>query len=324
MQRLTLAVDAERGAVAVLVALLTPVLVGFAALSVDVAAVYADKQQLQTGADAAVLAIVQDCAVGKACGDAHIDTAALALAKANKNDGAATADATRYASPNRVTVTASAIREHWFAPIFGIESSDVEARSMASWGVPVSGTAMLPVAFSVCEFNAQTGGGLPSGTEVRTLKFTKTSDTGCTGPSGNIVPGGFGWLSTISGSCDASTMVGETVASSPGKALPSSCSTEDIEALQSRTVLLPIFDEAYGEGAGASYRISGYAAFRITGYHFGPPKYRWNTSCSGADRCVHGYFTRFVDTSDAFTYGDSGPDLGAYVATLELPTDETP
>ncbi|MGB5952930.1 MAG: pilus assembly protein TadG-related protein [Ornithinimicrobium sp.] len=321
MQRLRQ--DGERGAVALVVAVLMPVLLGFTALAVDVAAVHADRQQLQTGADAAALAIGQACAAGESCDDDTIDSVAAALTIANKNDGAASANATRSTAPNMVAVTASTVRQHWFAPILGIESSDVAARSAVTWGIPTSGTAMLPVAFSICEFNAQTGGGLPSATESRTLKFTKTSGTDCTGPSGNLVPGGFGWLSVVSGSCTASTAVGNLAASKPGKAVPSDCTTGDLEALQGRTVLLPIFDEAFDGGSNASYRIMGYAAFTITGYHFGPPKFSWNSGCKGNDRCLHGYFTRFADTSDAFTYGDSAPDLGGYVAKLILPAEET-
>ena len=56
--------DDERGAVAVVVALVMVPLIAFAAISVDVAGLWWDKQQLQTGADAGALAIAQDCARG--------------------------------------------------------------------------------------------------------------------------------------------------------------------------------------------------------------------------------------------------------------------
>ena len=57
----------ERGAVAIIVALLMVVLIGFAALAVDISAMWAEKRQLQNGADAGALAIAQECAKG-ACG----------------------------------------------------------------------------------------------------------------------------------------------------------------------------------------------------------------------------------------------------------------
>ena len=57
----------ERGAVAIIVALVMVVLLGFAAIAVDISAMWAEKRQLQNGADAGALAIAQDCAKG-ACG----------------------------------------------------------------------------------------------------------------------------------------------------------------------------------------------------------------------------------------------------------------
>ena len=59
--------DKERGAAAVLVAFSMVVLLGFAALAVDVGAMYAEKTQLQNGADATALAIAGDCAKGINC-----------------------------------------------------------------------------------------------------------------------------------------------------------------------------------------------------------------------------------------------------------------
>ena len=46
----------ERGAVAVMVALLMVPLIGFAAIAIDVAAMWSERQQLQNGADAGALA----------------------------------------------------------------------------------------------------------------------------------------------------------------------------------------------------------------------------------------------------------------------------
>src|ERR1043165_3858879 len=54
----------ERGAVAVTVAILLGggVLLGFAALVVDVGQLYAEREELQSGADAAALAVAKACA----------------------------------------------------------------------------------------------------------------------------------------------------------------------------------------------------------------------------------------------------------------------
>jgi Flp pilus assembly protein TadG len=49
----------ERGATAVVVALLLVPLLGFAAIAVDIGAVYAERARLQTAADAAALAVAR-------------------------------------------------------------------------------------------------------------------------------------------------------------------------------------------------------------------------------------------------------------------------
>jgi hypothetical protein len=174
---------------------------------------------------------------------------------------------------------------------------------------------MLPLTFSWCEFTAQTGGGVPSSTTERTILFTKTSDTGCTGPSGNVVPGGFGWLDVDPGTCRTTSAVADRMESSPGNSVPSDCSPESFEGFRGDTVLLPIFDQSGGTGNNAWYQVYGYAAFRITGYDFAG-QYRWNSPCSGNERCIRGYFTAFVTLSDAFTYDLTAPRLGAAVVAL--------
>jgi hypothetical protein len=288
-------------------------LMGFAAIAVDAAALWTQRLQLQTGADAGALAIAHDCAFGTSlCGTPT--STAQQLATANMSFDAATATVMALSSSS-VTVRNSGVRDYWFAPALGYESSTIITRATATWGAPTGGTAVLPLTFSYCEFKAQTGGAAPSGTTPRTIYLTKSSGVaGCTGPSNNAVPGGFGWLTVNSGTCNTTSVIGGLV-SDPGNSVPSSCSTSDFLAWQGKTVLLPIFDQASGSGSNAAYRIYGYAAFVLTGYHFGG-QYTWNTPCSGNARCIRGYFTRFVDEANNFTYGTTAPNLGASVVKL--------
>jgi Flp pilus assembly protein TadG len=57
----------EKGAVAIIVAVLMVAVLGCAAIAVDVGAMYAEKAQIQNGADATALAIAGDCAKGLSC-----------------------------------------------------------------------------------------------------------------------------------------------------------------------------------------------------------------------------------------------------------------
>jgi Flp pilus assembly protein TadG len=285
-------------------------LLGFAAIAVDIGAVYAERARLQTAADAAALAVAQDCARGN-CGD--MQATASAMVAANDPD-VATAPPVLSSSPLSVTVSGDKPTRHWFAPVLGIDSTQVRASATVAWGEPGAGTAVLPLTFSLCSFTAQTGG--LASTTSQTVYFTKTANDGCTGPSGNAVPGGFAYLDTTGGKCQAASARGDQSVSSTGNSVPSPCSTTDFSAWIGRTVLLPLYDQAGSTGSNAWYHVYAYAAFTLTGYSLGG---QFNTSpapCGGNDRCIAGYFTRFVDLSDRFTYTTDGPDTGASILRL--------
>lgn len=302
----------ERGASAVILALLMVPLFGFAAIAVDIGAVYAERARLQTAADAAAFAVAQDCARG-ACGD--MQATASSMVAANDPD-VTTAPPVLSTNPTSVTVTGDKPTRHWFAPVLGIDSTQVHATATVAWGNPGAGTAVLPLTFSWCEFQAQTGGGIPTGTTSRTILFTKTSETGCTGPSGLAVPGGFAYLTTDGGKCQATSARDGDSPSSPGNSVPSPCTPTDFSALLGQTVLLPLYDEAGGEGNNGWYHVYAYAAFKLTGYSLGGQYKTSPQPCSGNDRCIAGYFTRFVDLSDRFTYTSDGADTGAAILRL--------
>ncbi|MGC0141500.1 TadE/TadG family type IV pilus assembly protein [Pseudactinotalea sp. Z1732] len=321
MQRLR---NDDRGATTVVVALLMVPLLVFAALTIDVAAMHTDRQQLQTGADAAALAIAQDCAGG----DCEPSGAtAQTMAAANKNDGEATGDVAELdPAAGRVTVRTDAVREHWFAPIIGIDQTSLQARASARWGYPTGGSTILPLAIYVCELTVQTGSteiredgelvgiDLPEATQEQTIQFTKASNTDCTPNSGNVVPGGFGWLRPGTSGCGSiSTATGDWVRTDTGNNSP--CEQATFQDWLGEPVLVPLFDDARDNGSGAQYRIIGYAAFTLTGYRF--PGMSHNASqCTGGDNCIRGTFGRFVDLSDDFDYSPDGPRFGVAVVAL--------
>lgn len=311
MQRLT----DDRGAVSTMVALLIVPIIAFAAIAIDVSGIWSERQQLQIGAEAAALAIAQDCGRGN-CGD----PAATAQAYATANvKGAVSATLLNSVAPStgQVSVRATGTRNHLFAPVIGVDTTRISAQATARWGAPSGGTAVLPLAFSWCEFLAQTGGGVPSGTTPRTIRFTKTSGTTCTGPSNNVVPGGFGWLVPNAGSCSTTTSVDSLIISSPGESAPLTCSSSSFAALRNRSVLLPIFDAHGSTGSNAWYRVYAYAAFTVTGYRFtGQDAWNATPDCAGNVRCIKGYFTTFVDLGSTYTYSTTAPNLGAKVVTL--------
>ena len=81
--------ERDEGAVMIWVALMMVVLLGVGAIVIDIGALYAEKRQLQNGADAAALAVAQDCANGSCSGyGARADE----YADLNAKDGAANID----------------------------------------------------------------------------------------------------------------------------------------------------------------------------------------------------------------------------------------
>lgn len=308
--------EKERGAIAVLVALLMVVLLGFAAIAVDEGMLYSQKAQMQNGADAAALAIAQDCAKRGTtlCVPAAPGTA-LQLAKANTNSGMADAPAPSFPSPGTVVVTTAAKDAQGsgvqllFARVFGLSRADVAASSTAKWGSPSGLTTALPVAFSECQFDL-------SGT-VQLLPLHGTTTCVSDSPSGQIIPGGFGWLtpddSTVCGS--TVTIANPAVSSKNGDSMPNQqlCKPA-FTALEGQTVLLPVFDSIDASG---NFHIKGFAAFQILGFNF--PGQAWNNTgtpgCKGSCKGIIGKFVKFVSLANL---PSGGPDLGAETVKLGL------
>lgn len=332
----------DRGAVLVWVGVSLVALLGMGAMVIDVGALYAERRELQNGADAAALAVAKDCAEGDcdgtgAYGDDEYDTAEH-FANQNANDGRSDVplvcgdhgdgaglapcpdppdvpeEASGWVLVDTSTRTEAGDEiEFVLAPV--LDAADVgktvTARAVAAWG-PVGSATTIPLIFSTCEFEF-VGGSLdpPEFPEGETTihfhdnQFDQEGTEDCAGsPSGGDFPGGFGWLAE-EGDCEIDIDAGGWVADKPGNAVPNGC---DPESWQDAEVLLPLFDETNGlSGSNGEYHVAGFVGFRITGYRFSGAD--WNSSCTGNDRCIHGYFTRIV-SADGWI-GGGGGDYGA-------------
>ena len=328
----------DRGAVAVWVAVMMVPLLGVAALAIDVGALHADRQRLQHGADAAALAIAQQCAQG-ACGATTATAQELAEANAPQG-GPVTAVVDLQEGAGWVEVETSSARDLWFGPVLGQGDKSLTARGAASWGQYPTGGSHLPLAISWCEIAHWAGLGaedvivedgeivgldIPEQTADVVL-FSKGKSTdfnacpegaGPTGPNGYEPPGGFGWLPADS-ECSAATAVDGWVASSTGR--PSTCST--LDSMIGQTVLVPIFDETQDQGSGAEYHIFGYVGFTLEGYrnNLGSAGTVPSECTANAD-CIFGTIERFVDLGSGFSSSASGPQLGSSVVELRMPAE---
>lgn len=327
----------ERGAVAVFVALILVVLLGFAALAVDAGMLYSERAQVQNGSDAAALAVAQKCAVSTSDPNCSA-TAQIAKDLANKNsiDGKGNISAVNLDLTNRkVTVTAGSQQAGGspnsvslvFARALGINSADVLTSSTVQWGSPLTGTTPFPLTFSICQVEGQVGG-----SPQLLQAHGSGANPGCNyGPSGAAVAGGFGWTVQNPGSCggyiDLSVSEG---GSAPGNSVPNNCASTlqkwaaSINAGQDVIVLLPIFNAVTGTGSGAIYHLVSFAAFKVIGWKFtgnsslpdtfrnASPYVSSALSCNGNCRGIIGTFVKYVSLADGYTLGP----VNAYGATI--------
>lgn len=339
----------DRGAVALLVAIiLPPVLLGMGALVLDFGALYAEKRQLQNGADAGALAVAREYAssTSPTCVSGARISTADSYADANANDTAGS----NVAAPEcpavnkvRITTSTSSADGGFIAPILaqvlGNGPTTLEATAAAAWGAPSSLTSDLPLTISLCEFNHYAGGGsslkppppYPPYHQDVAIPFHTTGGTasGCpSSTSGADLPGGFGWLDPNgpSGTCVASTDTNGWVDDSTGVSVPGSTCRAKLTSLLGKVINLPVYDLTNGlTGSNGQFRIATYGAFVLTGYRF-PGEVRASLY-SGDDycgphgtpplknsTCVYGFFTN-NPTVGSGTVG-SGAFTGVTVTQL--------
>ncbi|HEX5631376.1 MAG TPA: Tad domain-containing protein [Acidimicrobiia bacterium] len=294
----------DRGAVGIFTAIVVVVLFGFLGLAVDVGAMYDERRQLGNGADAAVLAIAEDCALEViSCNLGSAKPIAASFAAANASDGFAAVDSVVIDPVARsvrvVTSTLTAdggtVFEPFFAEVIGFDGTTVRASATAVWGYPSSMRGVLPLIISECEFPLSTN--LP--TPERVLYFHDGNpEEPCNAHAGQdadgdgFLPAGFGWLDTVSG-CHIDLVTGTWKEADPGASPTTGCTTGDIAGLVGEPTPLPIFDDIVGTGSGGEYHIAGFALFVVTGYNLGG-QFKFNAPCNGDQRCVSGYFTTGV------------------------------
>jgi hypothetical protein len=317
----------DAGATIVLVSIMMVVLLGMGALVIDVGQLYAERRELQNGADAAALAVAQDCAGGDCLDET---TTAGTYADANAHDGRAAVDEVCGSGPGLApcaTPPARAPADDWvkvgtvtpdddkvdfvFAPILGRDTGTSDATAVARWGT-VGRATTIPLTFSECEY-IELGGDVDAGTFPSGLNyvyFHDTTDAGTcpAGPSGADLPGGFGWLDS-SDDCGVDVTAGGWVDDKPGNGLPNGCEPTD---WRSAEVLVPIFDHTNDlTGSNGKYHVAGFAGFRVSGYRF--PGHEWENGfpCGpkpkGGTTYICGEFTRVVTSGEITT----GPDYGA-------------
>jgi hypothetical protein len=329
--------DSDKGAAAIIVAVLMVAVLGCAAMAVDVGAMYAEKAQLQNGADSSALAVGRDCANGN-CG--NFMATGSGLANSNANDSSSGVSDITFPDSNTVQVETNA-REAgtganhfslFFARVMGIENSEINAVAEASWGPPRAGST-LPWTVGECVFRKQlspsqlselnsTGDftGDPSSTHIL-LRYDENAPVvpGCAAENG-LRPGGFGWLETSDG-CSTDIDLNSAVNGQTGNHFPNDHACDSVLAtIMDKPALIPLFDSNSGNGNNTVYSLIGFGAFQVTGYKFGGPSVTQldpaAPSCTGNCRGLQGFFARFVSLGEYSLSNGTVPNYGGTVVAL--------
>lgn len=336
MRRLTnRKTDRERGAAGVLVAVMMLVLIGAGALAVDAGQIYAERAQLQNGADSGSVAIAQAC-YKTGCTQSEAEAIAQTLADSNSNDGGSTVFEVDLTVADQVTVRTTTVNgssgagflTQMFSKALNAPPVTVGAHATAIAAPPGAGSG-FPLAISDCQYDlsaAETEG------EIQLIRYKPGMGT-CTSTSGHVIPGGFGWLDQTS-PCVAATDAEDLAGSDTGADYASECDVilqgwiDEINGGGKALATFPVYDEAGGTGTGAWFHIRGYATFDIQGWKFGggnsAPRTFQNKAPAVADpadectdpcRGIIGQFVKF-ESIESFTGGSSGEDLGTVVIRL--------
>ncbi|MBT2500745.1 pilus assembly protein [Agromyces sp. ISL-38] len=328
MWRLTGRFRSERGASAVLVGILLVPLIGGAAITVDVGALYAERAQLQNSADAAALAVAADCAKGGCTNNFGV---AAPYVDGNANDGASTPTSITFPSATSVTVAVETLDanagdntiKHPLAAVIGFDATTVHAQATAEWGVPVAGKT-LNLAIAECEFDRATPQEGSENPVKMVIAWHENQHKDCPGTNPE---GGFGWL--VGTNCetvyDLSASGELWVSGETG--IVAQCNLSNYVGT---TVLIPIYSDISGVGANTKFLVTGFAAFHITGYKTSPgnPK-KTATVDQTAPMCldnkgkidpscvfIQGYFERYVSVAEYWELGTSTGDFDLDVVHL--------
>lgn len=338
--------DSERGAIAIVAAVLVTALIGLGAVAVDLGQVYAERGQLQNGADSAALAIAQECYKNSTCTNASSGTWqswAQALVNGNANDNATTIKSVTFSGsdPNfQVVVTTSTLDgtssagflTPMFAKALNAGPVTVGAQATASLKIPGAGSA-FPIALSDCRFDLSTA----TATGATQLITYKPGMPNCTSVSGSSIPGGFGWLNqSPANSCLSPTDANGIVATDTGANYPGGyCDTilngwaSQINAGQPVYGIFPVFDNAGGTGNNGWFHILGYATFQIIGWKFsgggGLPTVFHNVlpyvgtaanQCTGDCLGIIGRFVKYTSLDGSLAGDSPGANLGSVIVQL--------
>lgn len=299
----------DQGQATVLAAVMLVVLLGMAALVLDVGSWYRGDRAAQSTADAAALAGAQSLPYNTT------NATALAVQYGDKNgggvSGAGITISTGLGTNDTISVHLARPASGVFTKLFGVGSVTVGARATARASLMQQAQYIAPIGVNLhhpklkgtvsCPcFGLGNPTTLPLGKTGAPGAFDLLNVDGSHGGTGPqtladwILKGYSGYLP-----------IGAYL-SDPGAKWNSKPVDDALTSRINTNLLFPVYDVLVGSGANATYHVVGWVGFHLTGF-----------TASGSSGSITGYFTQVIwDGIESTSSDGSNPDLGARTVTL--------
>jgi len=279
------------------------VLLGVAALAVDVGAWYRQSRQAQATADAAALAGAEVLPTDPS------QAQVLAQQYGDANSGGVDSITFRsdYQPSDTVVVKVAQPAQSFFASVFSIGSVTVGATAAARTDVPAQAYGLAPIVVNI-QHPLLSGSGCPCFGQDTTLPLGPLGAPGAFGfmnldPNGNFgVPPLSTWIQY-----GYQDYVGFGDYSDVGAKFNSNGITSALAARIGTDLIFPVYDTLTGSGSNATFDVISWVAFHLTGY---------TVSGTGKTGSISGYFTRVLVNGIQPGTNQNIPDLGADSVTL--------
>lgn len=304
----------ERGQAMLLTVVFLVVLMGAAALTLDVGVWYHEQRQAQATADAAALAGAQ------ALPTTPSSAVSLAQQYADLNGGGVDAAGitlrSDFETDDTIKVAVTRKAPSFFATVFSFGSVNVHAHAAARADVPEAVDGAAPIVVNKLH-PLLSGPGCPCFHQETTLPLAKTG-----------APGAFGMVdfdnSGSNGNPDLSKWIQYgfdgmlelgAYDSDPGAKFNGGGLTQALDARVGTELLFPVFDTLDQVGSNAQYDVIGWVAFHLDCFGLATS----TTDClgqSGNNQTLTGYFTRAIWKGLQSKTNKHLPDFGLYSVSL--------
>jgi Flp pilus assembly protein TadG len=305
--------ESERGQAMLLTVVFLVVLMGCAALTLDVGVWFREQRQAQATADAAALAGAQLLPASP------VNAVSTAQQYADSNGGGvAGQDITLrsdWQTNDTVAVQVTRTAPSFFATVFSFGNVNVRAHAAARAGVPEAVEGAAPIVVNKLHPDLS-GPGCPCFHQETTIPLAKDGAPGAfgmvdfdnTGSNGNPdlsnwIQNGFAGMLAL-GQYD----------SDPGAKFNGSI-TSALQARVGTELLFPVFDTLDSTGSNAQYDVIGWVAFHLDCFGLAAS----NTDCinqNGNNQTLTGYFTRAIWKGLQSKTNKHLPDFGVYTVSL--------